>query len=80
MKENTKLDEKINEIMSRNMKLDFVPQYKVNLREIAEFVFEEVLMLEQTGLREVNDWGISVKDIKALKNLFTYNKKKSLTP
>ena len=68
MKDTKKVDAKIKEIMSRNMKLDFIPEYKANLKEMVKFTFDEILMLEQTGLREVNEWAISVKDIKALKN------------
>ena len=75
MKENTKLDEKINEILARKMKLDFIPEYRSNLLEIAKFVFDEVLMLEQIGLREAGEWGIDIENIKQLKNRFTYTKK-----
>lgn len=33
---------KINEIMARPMKLDFIPEYKENLKEMANFVLKKI--------------------------------------
>lgn len=43
------LDDKIKELLSQPMKLDFIPEYKANLKEISRWTYEKLRMEGEFG-------------------------------
>jgi len=72
MRPETKIEKEIGNILSRYSKLSKLGDEAEAMNEIAHFVMQKVLELEQVGLKGVDEWAIDFERIKQLeKDLFT---------